>query len=134
MMEGRRPEAARVLQTLVERYPDSDLQPHALYELGKVNSENGDDVKAIELWVEALKRHPNPPLVQHSIDVVRARIENTTPRAMGREAIHAVVHGKARPLTLRVPDRGPEPKPSAAKTSIEAAGGTAEEAARDRGD
>ena len=133
MMEGRRADAIRALQALIERFPDSDLQPHALYELGKVQAEAGDDPKAIELWVEALKRHPDPQLVQSSISRVRARITATTPVKIGSEAA-AFDHGGRIGLTAKLPPRGPAPRPSSAKTSVEAAGGTAEEAARDRGD
>ena len=49
MMEGRAADAFRLLQGLVDGYPDSDLVPHALYELGKVKAEQGEREGAIEI-------------------------------------------------------------------------------------
>jgi TolA-binding protein len=117
MMEGRRQEASRVYADLRARFPDSELAPHALVEMGKIRAESGENEKAIEQWVEALKTHPDPSLVQDYISRARKRIANTTPEAVGQKAA-AFDHKMGRPP----------------RTSMEALGGTAEEAAADRGD
>jgi len=83
MMENKRPEATRVLETLIERFPNSELQPHALFELGKLHDEMGQPEKAIECWVDALRRHPDPAIVQAAILRVRKRIEDQTPLRIG---------------------------------------------------
>ncbi|MBI3184481.1 MAG: tetratricopeptide repeat protein [Myxococcales bacterium] len=123
MMEGRRPEAARAFQQLAERFPDSELQPHALFELGKLRAELGEGEKAIETWVEALRRHPDPKVVQGQIALIRKRLEATTPDAIGEK-------DKAFDREERVAARErPMARPA---SSVEAAGGTAEEAAREQ--
>jgi tetratricopeptide (TPR) repeat protein len=121
MMDGRRQEASRAYADVRTRFPDSELAPHALVEMGKLRADAGDNEKAIELWVEALRAHPEPALVQDYIIRARRRIANTTPEAIGQRAVAF--------------DRGP-PQPPARppRTSLEAVGGTAEEAARERGD
>lgn len=120
MREGMRAEAMKAFSTLVEKFPRSELVPHALFELGKLRGEGGDDAGAIQAWVQALERHPDPQVVQSAIARTRKRIAETTPRGVGaREAFkrpeqaHRVVQ---------------------ARTSLEAAGGTAEQAAREHGD
>ncbi len=119
MMDGRRQEASRIYADLRARFPDSELAPHALVEMGKIRAEAGENEKAIELWVEALKTHPDPALVQDYITRARKRITNTTPEAVGQKAA-AFDHKMGA-------DHAP-------RNSVEAVGGTAEEAASDRGD
>jgi tetratricopeptide (TPR) repeat protein len=119
MREGMQVEAMKAFSTLVQRFPDSELVPHALFELGKLKGETGDDAGAIQVWVQALARHPDPRVVQAAIARTRKRIAATTPRGIGqREAFQ-------RPEQRRAVQ---------ARTSLEAAGGTAEQAARERGD
>lgn len=119
MREGMRGEAMQAYSTLIEKFPSSELVPHALFELGKLRGESGDDAGAIQAWVQALERHPDPQVVQSAIARTRKRIAATTPRGVGaREAFH-------RPEPHRVVQ---------ARTSLEAAGGTAEQAAREHGD
>jgi len=119
MREGMRPEAMKAFSTLIEKFPSSELVPHALFELGKLRGEGGDDAGAIQAWVLALERHPDPQVVQSAIARTRKRIGETTPRGVGaREAFQ-------RAEVRRV---------AQARTSLEAAGGTAEQAAREHGD
>jgi tetratricopeptide (TPR) repeat protein len=117
MLEDRKADAARGFEELARRHPDSDLAPHALLELGKLRAEQGEDERAIELWVEALQRHPDPAIVQASIARVRRRIASTTPDRVGDHAA-AFDHLPA--------GHRPAGQP---KTSIEAVGGSPEEAA-----
>jgi tetratricopeptide (TPR) repeat protein len=120
MREGMRAEAMKAFTILVENFPGSELVPHALFELGKLRGESGDDAGAIQAWVQALERHPDPQIVQAAIARTRKRIGETTPRGVGvREAFQR-----------------PEPRQRVvqARTSLEAAGGTAEQAAREHGD
>lgn len=124
MSEGKRTEAYRAFEDLVQRFPDSELAPHAQFEMGKLRLEAGDNERAIELWVESLERHPSPELVQASIARARSLLEKTSPVSLtDRAAIF---------------DRGVRRAPSPSevrrvnhRTSLEAVGGNAEEAARD---
>ncbi len=116
MMEGKKPEAARLFQELLERFPGSELEPHVLVELGRLRADAGEPEAAIELWVRALKTHPTPAAVQGQIGRVRERLRATTPRAVG-DAFLAFDRDKP-----QVVERQP------AKTSAEAVGGTAAEA------
>ncbi len=122
MQEGMREQAERAFQAVAERYPSSELAPHALFELGKLRAEGGDAPGAINAWVAALPRHPDPKLVQAAIARTRARIAQTTPSALGQAAAFAKQEV--------VPHR----RGNQAKTSVEAAGGTAAEAAKEHGD
>jgi len=123
MQDGARDQAERAFRALTERYPGSELAPHAYFELGKLRAERGDLSGAINAWVAALPRHPDPKVVQAAIARARERIARTTPSAMGQQA--AFAKGELTPKRARV---------NQAKTSVEAAGGTAEEAAKEHGD
>ncbi|WP_426756464.1 tetratricopeptide repeat protein [Myxococcus sp. Y35] len=112
MMEGRRQEASRTFADLRTRFPDSELAPHALFEMGKLRADAGENEKAIETWVEALKTHPDPALVQDYIARARRRIANTTATGVGKRE---VAFDRVRP----------------ARTSLEAVGGRPEEAAHE---
>jgi tetratricopeptide (TPR) repeat protein len=122
MMEGKRQEASRAYADLRARFPDSELAPRALFEMGKLKADSGDYEKAIELWVEALKTHPEPKLLQDYIARARKRLTSTTPEGIGRMAAFAAPANPAAP-----PAHAP-------RNSVEAVGGTADEAAKDHGD
>lgn len=117
MMDGRKAEAARLFQELLERFPESELEPHVLVDLGRLRAEAGEPEVAIELWVEALKTHPTPQAVQGQIARVRERLRATTPAAVG-DAVKAFDWDKYPVVERREP----------ARTSAEAVGGTAAEA------
>jgi tetratricopeptide (TPR) repeat protein len=119
MMEGRRADAARAYQELVDRFPDSELQPHALFEIGKLKADTGDTEGAIETWVQCLKRHPEPQVVQAVIARVRKQMRSTAPVAVGDAA---KAFDRDVPGNNFVPARPP-------KSSIEAVGGSEAEAA-----
>jgi tetratricopeptide (TPR) repeat protein len=126
MMDGRKPEAQRSYTELVDRFPDSPLKPHALVELGRLKVDQGESERAIEYWVESLKTHPDPKVVQTAIARVRAHLRATTPDAVGdpMKAFDWGVPGAAvseggRPLVLP-------------KTSAEAVGASKEEAEREQ--
>jgi hypothetical protein len=110
-----RQEASRTYADLMARFPDSELAPHASFEMGKLKAESGDNEKAIETWVQTLKTHPEPSLVQDAIARARKRIAATTPEDIGSRT---TAFERAKP----------------ARNSVEAVGGSAEEAARDHGD
>lgn len=118
MMEGRRADAVRMYQELVDKFPDSELQPHALFEIGKLHSDSGEIEKAIEVWVECLKRHPDPQVVQTVIGIARQQLRKSEPVKIGdaTKAFDRDVPGSF------VPHRMP-------KSSIEAVGGSQAEAA-----
>ncbi len=123
MMDGRKLEAQRAFMDLVDRFPDSELKPHALFELGRLKNDQGENERAIELWVEALKTHPDPRVVQGSIARVRSRLRATTPDGVG-DAAKAFDWGVPGAAGEGGVIKGPPPK-----NSVEAVGGTAEEAA-----
>jgi len=85
MME-RRADAMKAYEELAQKFPDSELAPHALFELGKLKAEAGDNEKAIEIWVAALAEHPQPQIVQEAIARLRQRIASTTPKGVGESA------------------------------------------------
>lgn len=130
MMDGRRPEAQRVLHELLERFPESDLKAHTLVELGRLKADAGDPEGAIALWVASLKTHPTPQAVQQQIALVRGRLRATTPRSVG-DATAAFDWDKYPVFERRGGEGGAPPRPPPAKTSAEAVGGTAEEAQRE---
>lgn len=111
-MEGHKEAAAVAYRELAEKYAGSELAPHALFELGKLAAEGNRNEEAISLWVDALKAHPDPELVQRAILRARKGIERQNPPRIG---------DSAQAFDKR-----------AHRTSVEAAGGTAEEAARER--
>lgn len=114
LLEGRREEALRVFAELAEHYPDSELAPHATFERGRLRMELGDSERAIELWVEALARHPDPPMVQNAIARLRQRLASRAPPEVSREA----AFDRNRP----------------ARSSAEAVGASADEARAEHGD
>ncbi|HZH04627.1 MAG TPA: tetratricopeptide repeat protein, partial [Myxococcaceae bacterium] len=124
MVEGRRDEASAAFESLATRFADSDLRPHALFESGKMRAEAGDGEKAIELWVAALSSHPDPKLVQAYIERARRRIRNTTPRGRIGDEVSAFDRDLPRPPA-------PAPVRTRARNSVEAAGGSSEEAAHE---
>ena len=117
MLEDRKADAAKAFEELTKSRPDSELVPHALDEMAKMKAEAGEDEKAIEIWVAALGRHPDPAAVQASIQRARRRLANTTPVKIG-DVAEAFDHRPGRS----------QPQP---RTSIEAVGGDAAEAATD---
>lgn len=121
MQEGRRRDAEALFEKLATRFPESELAPHAWFELGKLYAEEDRDSEAIDAWVKALAHHPDPALVQGAIARVRRRITKTTAE-VGAKAAFA----RAQPK--------PVARPGHKLTSVEAAGGTAEEAKHDYGD
>lgn len=120
MQEGRRRDAEALFLKLPAQFPDSELAPHALFELGKLYAEEDRNAEAIDTWVKALAHHPDPALVQAAISRVRQRITRMSVE-VGAKAAFA----KA---------KRPVARPGHKLTSVEAAGGTAEEAKHDIGD
>lgn len=127
MMEGRPADAAKAFEDVVRRHGSSQLAPYALYELGKLEHESGQNAKAIELWVQALKAHPDPALVQSAIARARRHIENTAPVSMSDRRAIFDKGVRIPPGTLPLP----RVRRAVHKTSAEAVGASAEEAARE---
>ena len=125
MVDERKADAQRVYQYLIERFPESELTPHAMFELGKLRADAGDEEKAIEIWVEAIKRHPQPSVVQSVIARVRKQLIATTPSQIGNAA-KAFDRDVPQPPVAQA-----SPAKKMAKTSVEAVGGSADEAARE---
>jgi tetratricopeptide (TPR) repeat protein len=78
MIEGRASEAICVLEELLKRFPRSELQPYALYELGRMRAAAGDLEAAIEQWVRSLKTHPHPEFIQSAIVRARKRLDQSS--------------------------------------------------------
>jgi tetratricopeptide (TPR) repeat protein len=125
MMDDRRADAARAFQEVITRFPDSPLRPHALFELGRLRASLGDFEGAIEYWVQALQAHPDPAMVQANISRVRKRLRATTPRRVG-DAMTAFDWDSHPEYEAPTPAARPAPR-----TSVEAVGGTPEEAERE---
>ncbi len=127
MMDDRVPDAQKALLELVQRFPDSELKPHALFELGRLSASTGDSERAIEYWVRALKTHPDPAVVQANIARVRSRLRATTPDTVG-DATRAFDWDKYPVREGGGHEVAVTPPP---KTSLEAVGGSREEAERE---
>jgi tetratricopeptide (TPR) repeat protein len=125
MMEGRNAEAQRALLELVNRFPDSPLKSHALVELGRLKVDLGENERAIDFWVEALKTHPDPKVVQLAIARVRSHLRATTPDSVGNPM---KAFDRGGPGATPGEGRKPLVLP---KTSAEAVGASKEEAARE---
>ncbi len=119
-MDGKNAEAKKALNEFVAQFPDSPLRSHALVDLGALKAESGEREEAIVIWVEALKTHPKPEVIHASITRVRAQLRTTTPTGVG-DASKAFDRPATAPVVVAK-------KP---KTSIEAVGGTQEEAERE---
>jgi tetratricopeptide (TPR) repeat protein len=132
MMEGRRGDAFRAFEEVAQKFADSELAPHAQHEMGKLKLESGDSEKAIEIWVEALKRHPTPNVLQESIGRARAQMALTRPADLKDRA--AIFDHNARRAAAAAPPTPSQVRQAKHRTSIEAVGGSAEEARRDHGD
>lgn len=122
MREGMRKDAAKAYEALVEKFPNSELAPHALFELGKLKAESGENDQAIAIWVEALKHHPDPKVVQSAIARVRKRITATTPSSYRKDG------------AFERQERARQAVRISHKSSVEAVGGSPEEAKHDYGD
>lgn len=124
-MEGKGEEAQAALRSLVERFAESPLVPYALFELGKLRAEAADREGAIEEWVRALERHPDPQMVQDNIARVRRQIIELTPSTVGRAVLAAAPQAAraAAPSTpsTTAPAAARKPAPAAAKKPVPAA-------------
>jgi tetratricopeptide (TPR) repeat protein len=118
MLDERNADAQRAFFELIDRFPDSELAPHALFEVGRLRAMTGDFEHAIEIWVTSLKTHPEPAMVQTNIAKARNRLRSTTPVKVG-DATSAFDRDR-RPVF--------EKKKTNPRTSAEAVGGTPEEA------
>jgi tetratricopeptide (TPR) repeat protein len=116
MMEGKQLDAIAAFTALIERFPESELQPHGLFELGKLCAELGQNERAIDVWVEALKRHPDPKIVQSAISRLRRRINETTPARIGDHitAFDRTLDKRSRQVTTaaQIYLEAPEPIPA----------------------
>lgn len=123
MMDDRKLDAQRAFLDVIDRFPESELRPHAYFELGRLRASAGDFERAIELWVKALETHPAPDTVQASIARARTRLRATTPRKVG-DAMSAFDWDRYPVFERKAPERPP-------RTSAEAVGGTPAEAERE---
>lgn len=136
-MQGKKDEAIRMLQELADRFPDSEQRPHALFEMGKIYAESGQSKEAIDVWVKCLEKHPQPETVQAAIARMRKRIIETTPEQIGRKEAfdHTEASERIKADAMAMQKKGQKAGAiGGGKSSVEAAGGTAEEASRDYGD
>jgi TolA-binding protein len=70
-MEGHHADAVQAYQTVVERWPRTEIAARALEEEGNCLAELGEFGKAMEKYIAALPDHPDPMSVQRSIERVR---------------------------------------------------------------
>lgn len=83
MVEETKPQAAKAFADLRARFPASPLAPYAHFELGRLKADAGEYEKAIEHWVETLKTHPQPGVVQDAIARARRQLA-ATPEVLSR--------------------------------------------------
>lgn len=84
-LRGQRQAAAAAFSEVAARFPDGELRALALFEQGKLAEQGGDTPQAVALWLEALKVHPQPELVQAALGRVRERKRAEEPPPLGRE-------------------------------------------------
>lgn len=72
--QGQKKRSIEAYDQLLRRWPDDALAPVARVEQARVYSELGEDAKAVEVLVEALKAHPNPMGIQAEIARLRRRM------------------------------------------------------------
>ena len=119
MREGMRAEAMKAFSTLVEQFPGSELVPHALFELGKLRGESGDDAGS----------DPGVGPGARATSGSAGGAERHRADAEAHRCDHAAGVG-----TREIFQEPGTRKVVQARTSLEAAGGTAEQAAREHGD
>ena len=72
--EGRLQEAASAHKELLDSKPKTAIRAHSLFELGMCYQDLGDRIKAEKVFLDALKEHPRPDLVQMQLSQLRTRI------------------------------------------------------------
>lgn len=77
--EGRLDDAIRVFREVWETWPDSELAPRARVEAADCLVESGRNAEALEDYVAALPRHPDPKIVQMKIERLRVRMQRRRP-------------------------------------------------------
>ena len=86
MMEGRRQEASRIYADLRARFPDSELAPHALFEMGKLGAEAGREREGHRAVGGGAEDAPGPGAGAGLHRPGAPRIADTTPEAVGQKA------------------------------------------------
>lgn len=69
--EGKHEEAVSAFQEIRERWPDTEIAARAAYQVGQSLLAQDDPDGALEAYLDALQRHPDPQRVQ--ADIARAR-------------------------------------------------------------
>jgi TolA-binding protein len=73
-LQGKKLKAIDAYEQVSRRWPGNDLAPRAQVEQAKVMSELGQDERAVEVLVQALKAHPDPKGVQAEIARLRRKL------------------------------------------------------------
>lgn len=72
-LEGRLKDATTAFETLADRWPETEQAARALAMAGDCHFETGDYGRALARYIASLARHPDPMLVQKSLERARRR-------------------------------------------------------------
>jgi tetratricopeptide (TPR) repeat protein len=118
--EGRLQEAATAHKELLETNPETAIRARSLFELGMCYQDLGDRIQAEKVYLEALKDHPRPDLVQMQLSQLRTRIVEEDEKAKPLD----------RPVPLKKRRLGAAPVQDALRAPAPAAGPGAQPKAR----
>lgn len=85
-LAGRHADAVKAYQAVAERWPRTEAAARALFEAGNCLSEGADYAHAIARYLESLPDHPEPMLVQRSLERVRRHFAAERAIQFGRQA------------------------------------------------
>lgn len=85
-LAGRHADAVKAFQAVAERWPRTEAAARALFEAGNCLAEGADYAHAIARYLESLPDHPEPMLVQRSLERVRRHFAAERAIQFGRQA------------------------------------------------
>jgi TolA-binding protein len=92
-LEGKLVEATAAFLAVADRWPGTEYGARALHEAGDCLTEQHDYVGAVGRYLAALANHPDPGLVQKSLERARRKLAEERPPVLGSKA-YAFARGK----------------------------------------
>jgi tetratricopeptide (TPR) repeat protein len=100
-LDKRHEEALGAFQALIERRPAPELVARALEGQALIHAQNGQFDRALELYGQALPKHPNPEAIRTNIEAVRRR-QKATKTAKPGDRAEAFDYGTQKPTTREI--------------------------------
>ncbi|MFM2153295.1 MAG: hypothetical protein RL199_1730 [Pseudomonadota bacterium] len=85
-LEGKLPEATKAFLAVADRWPGTEAGARALHEAGDCLAEQHDNAGAVARYLGALANHPDPGLVQKSLERARRKLAEEAPPPVGSKA------------------------------------------------